>query len=83
MTRPEGPRADKRGWIRRLITWVAPHKRDAIAAFSVAIVGTGIAAFAPLIQKIIVDDVLTDPTRPLWPWLLLLVIFGVARFGLA
>ncbi len=74
---------DPKGWIRRLIVWVKPHKADAIAAFAVAIVGTGIAAFAPLIQKIIVDDVLTDPSRPLWPWLLLLVIFGVARFGLA
>ncbi|MGZ6995785.1 MAG: ABC transporter ATP-binding protein, partial [Acidimicrobiia bacterium] len=74
---------EQKGWIRRLITWIAPHKRDAIAAFSVAIAGTAIAAFAPLVQKIIVDDVLTDPSRPLWPWLLLLVVFGVTRFGLA
>lgn len=71
------------GWIRRLLTWIAPHKRDAVAAFSVAIAGTAIAAFAPLVQKVIVDDVLTDPKRPLWPWLLLLVVFGIARFGLA
>ncbi|MGZ4736583.1 MAG: ABC transporter ATP-binding protein [Acidimicrobiia bacterium] len=74
---------EQKGWIRRLITWIAPHKRDAIATFSVAIAGTAIAAFAPLVQKIIVDDVLTDPSRPLWPWLLLLVVFGVTRFGLA
>jgi ATP-binding cassette subfamily B protein len=71
------------GWIRRLIGWIAPHKADAIAAFSVAIAGTAIAAFAPLVQKVIVDDVISDPSRPLWPWLLLLVIFGVTRFGLA
>jgi ATP-binding cassette, subfamily B, bacterial len=71
------------GWIRRLIGWIAPHKRDAIAAFTVAIAGTAIAAFAPLVQKVIVDDVISDPTRPLWPWLLLLVVFGVTRFGLA
>jgi ATP-binding cassette subfamily B protein len=62
---------------------VKPHKRDAIAAFSVAIVGTAIAAFAPLVQKIIVDDVISDPSRPLWPWLLLLVVFGISRFALA
>ena len=81
--RPEGPRAEEARWIRRLIGWIAPHKRDAIAAFGVAIAGTAIAAFAPLVQKVIVDDVLTDPSRPLWPWLALLVVFGVTRFGLA
>ena len=73
----------KAGWIRRLIGWIRPHRRDAIAAFSVAIVGTAIAAFAPLIEKVIIDDVISDPDRPLWPWLLLLVLFGVTRFGLA
>jgi ATP-binding cassette subfamily B protein len=71
------------GWIRRLLGWIAPHKRDAIAAFSVAVVGTAIAAFAPLVQKVVVDDVLTDPERAIWPWLLLLVAFGCARFALA
>jgi ATP-binding cassette subfamily B protein len=79
MSRP----LEEQGWIRRLLGWMAPHKRDAIAAFTVAIGGTAIAAFAPLVQKVIVDDVLTDATRPLWPWLLLLVLFGITRFGLA
>ena len=49
----------KAGWIRRLIGWIRPHRRDAIVAFSVAIVGTAIAAFAPLVEKVIVDDVIT------------------------
>jgi ATP-binding cassette subfamily B protein len=71
------------GWIRRLLGWIAPHKRDAIAAFSVAIAGTAIAAFAPLVEKVIVDDVLGASDRALWPWLLLLVVFGITRFGLA
>src|SRR5262249_15717971 len=73
----------RKGWIRRLLYWMKPHKRDAIVAFSVAIVGTAIMAFAPLVEKIIVDDVVSDPKRALWPWLLLLVFFGVARFALA
>ena len=73
----------RRGWLRRLISWIAPHKRDAFVAFGAAIGGTVIAAFAPLVQKIVVDDVIPHPTRSIWPWLALLVIFGVMRFGLA
>ena len=79
----EAGATQKAGWIRRLIGWIRPHRRDAIVAFSVAIVGTAIAAFAPLVEKVIVDDVISDPSRPLWPWLLLLVGFGISRFGLA
>ena len=73
----------RRGWLRRLISWIAPHKRDAFVAFGAAIGGTVIAAFAPLVQKIVVDDVIPHPSRSIWPWLTLLVIFGVMRFGLA
>ncbi len=62
---------------------MAPHKRHAFVAFGVAIAGTTIASFAPLIQKVILDDVIRRERRPLAPWLALLVVFGVVRFGLA
>ncbi len=62
---------------------MAPHKRHAFVAFGVAIAGTAIASFTPLVQKVIVDDVIDGGSEPLAPWLTLLVVFGVARFGLA
>ncbi len=62
---------------------MAPHKQHAIVAFGVAIAGTTIASFTPLIQKVILDDVIRRERRPLAPWLGLLVAFGVIRFGLA
>ena len=62
---------------------MAPHKQHAFVAFGVAVAGTTIASFTPLIQKVIVDDVIREQRRPLAPWLSLLVVFGVARFVLA
>jgi len=59
------------------------HKQDAYLAFGVAVAGTLIASFSPLVQKVIVDDVITTDERPLAPWLALLVVMGVVRFGLA
>jgi ATP-binding cassette subfamily B protein len=73
----------KRGWVRRLIGYMAPHKRHAFIAFGVAIGGTVISSFMPLLSKIIVDDVIVAKDRPLAPWLTLLVVMGVVRFILA
>lgn len=75
--------ARPRGWVRRLVGYMAPHKRHAFAAFGVAIAGTALASFTPLVQKVILDDVIRDGRRPLAPWIALLVAFGIARFGLA
>jgi len=72
-----------RGWVRRLIGYMAPHKSHAFVAFAVSIVGTAIASFTPLVQKVILDDVIAAKRRPLAPWLALLVLFGIARFALA
>ena len=71
------------GWIRRMMTWMAPHRGHAFVAFGVAILGTTMAAFAPLVQKIVIDDVILHDRQPLAPWLALLVAIAVARFGLA
>lgn len=78
-----GDAPQAQGWIRRMTRFLGPHKRDAIAAFFAALGGTAIAAVAPLVQRVIVDDVVTHQRRALWPWLTVLLVFGVARFGLA
>ena len=74
---------ERRGWIRTLLAWMAPHKAHAAVAFAVAIGGTALAAFEPLVQKIIIDDVIIHHTRALWPWLCVLGGIAVVRFGLA
>jgi ATP-binding cassette, subfamily B, bacterial len=71
------------GWVRRLIGYMKPHKKNAYVAFGVAAAGTVIASLAPLVQRVIVDDVIGAQTEPLAPWLGLLVAFGVVRFALA
>lgn len=71
------------GWVRRLLQWMAPHKAHAFVAFGVAVCGTTLAAFAPLVEKVIVDDVITEQRRSITPWLVMLVAIGIARFGLA
>lgn len=62
---------------------MAPHATHAYVAFAVAIAGTVISSFTPLVQKVLVDDVIPDQDRALAPWLGLLVCFGLARFALA
>lgn len=71
------------GWIRRMVRYTGPHKRDALVALVAAVGGTTVAAIAPLIQRVIVDDVIGHDDRALWPWLVVLVAFGVGRFWFA
>jgi ATP-binding cassette subfamily B protein len=73
-------RARKQGWIRRLVGYMKPHKRNAYIAFGVAIGGQLIQSILPLVQKVIVDDVITTHARPLAPWLALMIALGVLTF---
>jgi ATP-binding cassette subfamily B protein len=73
----------ERGWVRRLLGYMAPHKKHAFIAFGVAIGGQLIQSVMPLVQKVIVDDVITTRERPLAPWLVLMVVLGVATFVFA
>jgi ATP-binding cassette, subfamily B, bacterial len=71
------------GWIRRLWPFVAVYRRDAAISFGAAVAGLTAAALTPLVQKVVVDDVILARRRPLAPWLALLVAAGVFRFGVA
>jgi len=73
----------KPGWVRRLVGYMKPHKRHAYLAFGVAIGGQLIQSMIPLVQRVIIDDVIDGQTRPLAPWITLLVLMGVAIFALA
>src|SRR4051795_1500711 len=71
------------GWIRRLAGQVWKHKRDVLISFVAAVLGSAAQAMVPLIARTIVDDVISEPTARLWPWLLLMVLIALAVFGLA
>ncbi len=88
-TAPQGQRseppagADTRGWIRRLLPWLRPHRRNVVLAFGGALVGSGIAAAVPAIEQVVVDDVILHHRYPLWPFALLLVVAAIVTFGAA
>jgi ATP-binding cassette subfamily B protein len=71
------------GWIRRLSGQVWKHKRDVQISFAAAVLGSAGQTAVPLIARTVVDDVIGDPSKPLWPWLLLMVLIALAIFGLA
>ncbi|TWP38599.1 ABC transporter ATP-binding protein [Leekyejoonella antrihumi] len=69
------------GWVRRLLSCVLQHRRDAALAFGAAIVGGLLQVAVPLIAREIVDKVIIARTSPLWPWLTLLAVVALAAFG--
>ena len=71
------------GWIRRLVGYMKPHKKNAYVAFGVAIGGQLIQSLLPAVQKVVVDDVITTHQRPLAPWLALMIAMGVFTFVFA
>ncbi len=81
MTRPDQDRPA--GWLRRLAPYLKAHQRDVVTAFGASLVGLTITALTPVIQKVVIDDVVLTRSRPLAPWLALLVVAGLARFGAA
>ena len=68
------------GWIRRLAPYLLAHRRNVAIALGAAIGGQAVAAFVPVLQKVVVDDVIVTQTRPLWPWLLLLLVAALFSF---
>ncbi|MBV9040395.1 MAG: ABC transporter ATP-binding protein, partial [Acidimicrobiia bacterium] len=75
--------AKQQGWVRKLWPWLARHKKDVFLAFGVAIVGMVIAALTPVVEKVLLDNITIHPHAAIWPWLSLLVLAGVIRFGAA
>ncbi|MGI8807382.1 MAG: ABC transporter ATP-binding protein [Acidimicrobiales bacterium] len=71
------------GWIRRLWPYLMAHRGDVVLSFGAALVGLAVSAFTPVVQKVIVDDVILGGRRPLAPWLALLVAAGLFRFAVA
>ncbi|HET9729571.1 MAG TPA: ABC transporter ATP-binding protein [Acidimicrobiia bacterium] len=73
----------RQGWIRRLVSWMKPHKTNAFIAFGVAAAGQLIQSLLPVVQKVVIDDVIIHHRRPLAPWLGLMIAMGVATLVFA
>ena len=71
------------GWLRRLTPYIRAHQRDVVLSFAAALAGLTVTALTPVIQKVVIDDAILARSRPLWPWLALLVGAGLFRFGAA
>ncbi|MDP9074005.1 MAG: ABC transporter ATP-binding protein/permease, partial [Actinomycetota bacterium] len=66
-----------------MLPFLKPHRRDVALAFGAAIVGSAVAAATPVVERQIVDNVILVHRSPLTPWLVALVVAGLARFGVA
>lgn len=80
---PEPAPPEAGGWIRRLWPFLMAHRRNVIIAFGMAVLGQGVAAFTPIVERAIVDDGIVAHTRTVWPLLLLLVLFAAFSFWAA
>jgi ATP-binding cassette subfamily B protein len=58
------------------------YRRNVLIAFGASLAGMGIGATVPLLQRLVIDDVVLTHRRPLAPWAALLVLAAAATFGL-
>jgi ATP-binding cassette subfamily B protein len=75
--------APRKGWIRRLAPWLKPHRRKVILAFGFALLGSGITAAVPTIERQVIDNVIVAHRSPLAPWMIVLGVAAVAAFAAA
>lgn len=80
---PEPAPPDKGGWIRRLWPYLMAHRRNVIIAFGMAVLGQAVAALTPVIERAVIDDGIVAQTRPVWPFLVMLVAAGAFSFASA
>ncbi len=73
----------QKGWIRRLAPWLRPHRRKVLLAFGFALLGSGIVAITPAIERQVIDNVIIAHRSALAPWIVLLVLGAVITFGAA
>lgn len=71
------------GWIRRLSPYLLAHRRNVVIALVASVIGQGLSALTPVFAAVIIDDGITSKTRPVWPWILALVVAGLLSFGCA
>ncbi|MFF0560114.1 ABC transporter ATP-binding protein [Streptomyces sp. NPDC004266] len=67
----------QRGWARRLAGYAWRYRANTLLALGSSLAGMAVLALAPLITKVIIDDVIGTKTRSLGVWTGLLVAAAV------
>ncbi|MFN0027597.1 MAG: ABC transporter ATP-binding protein [Acidimicrobiales bacterium] len=76
------PAADG-GPLRRLLPFLSTSRRDLGLALGASVLGQMANGLGPLIQKVLIDDVIIDGRRSAWLWLVALATAALTTFGLA
>ncbi|HEY4376869.1 MAG TPA: ABC transporter transmembrane domain-containing protein, partial [Acidimicrobiales bacterium] len=70
-------------WIRDMARALKPHRRNVVIAMGAAAIGQLVAAGTPLIERYIIDDGIIHRKISVAPWVIMLVVAGLVRFGAA
>ncbi|MFJ5974392.1 ABC transporter ATP-binding protein [Streptomyces sp. NPDC093060] len=68
--------------LRRLAGRCLRHHRVLTLALAGAVGSTASSVAVPLLTRVVLDDVVVDAVRPLGPWVTLLLMAALARYGL-
>ena len=83
--RPAEGQAPQGGWLKRLVGYCLRHRGDLVGAFAAALVGSVIAAVAPLLTRAVVDRVVgaagSGRAVDVTPFVVALVLAGALRFA--
>ncbi|WP_033221278.1 ABC transporter ATP-binding protein [Kitasatospora phosalacinea] len=77
---PETHGFPERSWLRRLGGYCWRYRRNLLLSFGASLVGMAVTTIVPLITKLIIDDVITEHSRPLTPWAVLLLVAAAVVF---
>jgi ATP-binding cassette subfamily B protein len=80
-TQALGTPAQDDQWLRRLTAYCWRYRRNFILSLSGALLATVITAIIPLIQRVIVDDVIVKHSRSIWPLAIALLAAAAVNFG--
>ncbi|HEX5494155.1 MAG TPA: ABC transporter transmembrane domain-containing protein, partial [Mycobacteriales bacterium] len=69
------------GWLRRLTGHCLRYRGTLLIAFGAALTGSAVAAATPLVERLVIDQVILTRRQPLAPWIAVLLLAGLIRFG--
>ncbi|MCC6438488.1 MAG: ABC transporter ATP-binding protein [Acidimicrobiales bacterium] len=75
--------AARGGPLRRLVPFLGPSRRDLLLSLGAAVLGQLLFGLAPVVQKVVIDDVIDARRRSAAPWLAALAAIAVGGFALA
>lgn len=68
-------------WLRRIWTYCWRYRRNVLVVLATAVVGTGVGAAVPLLQRVVIDDAVQHGHRDLAPWIVALLFVALLRFA--